>query len=602
MLAWNTLPPLVIAVPIGGACLLLALGRHLSRRVIDGIALAVAAVGAVAAGALLYATGQGTVVTWAGGWRPGAHFAVGIVLAADRLGAGAALLVAVLTVLALLFGWHYFDDLHAHYPALLLLFTAGMSGFALTGDLFDMFVFFELMSAAAYALTGLKNEEPESVQGALNFGVINSLGAYLCLFGIGLLYARTGQLGLPQLGSELAGHGRNVVVLIGFALVVTGWLVKAAVVPFHFWLADAHAVAPAPVCLLFSGVMAPLGIYGLARLYWSTFRGVLAPAAAHRMMLVLAVVTAVLGAVMCLLQRHLKRMLAYSTIAHIGLFLLGLAASTPAGVAAAALYLAGHAAVKGALFLLTGIILSQYRSLDEYGLFGRARRHRGTGLLYLAAGLMLSGLPLSGVGLGKALLEESTDSTTLTVTVVVVSALTGAAVLRAGSRVFFGVGGRPADAETGAESTGAHEQPDTTPVGRPPATMLGAVIGLLAIAVASGLPVLARTVGPAAAQFCDAGDYRARALHGIAAAAAPTPPHIGWTSTGFGWGLVSAALAVAVAACALAFGAKPLPHRVSRPVRLVTTALHGLHSGHPGDYVAWLMVGAAVIVGLVTSG
>ncbi|WP_067674933.1 complex I subunit 5 family protein [Nocardia miyunensis] len=601
MLTPNALPPLVIALPIAGACLLLALGRHVSRRVIDSLALAVAAAGTACAGCLLYAAGHGAVVTWAGGWRPTAHFAVGIVLVADQVGAGAALLVAVLTLLALLFGWHYFDDLQAHYPALMLLFSAGMSGFALTGDLFDMFVFFELMSVAAYALTGLKNEEPESVQGGLNFGVINSLGAYLCLFGIGLVYARTGQLGLPQLAAELAGHGRDIVVIVGFALVVTGWLVKAAVVPFHFWLADAHAVAPAPVCVLFSGVMAPLGIYGMARLYWSGFRVALAPAAVHRMMLVLALVTAVLGAVMCLMQRHLKRMLAYSTIAHIGLFLLGIAALTPAGVAAAALYLAGHAAVKGALFLMTGIILSQYRSLDEHRLFGRVR-HPGIGALFVVAAVMLAGLPMTGAGLGKALLEESGRSGALTATVIVVSALTGAAVLRAGLRVFFGSGDRPGVANTEQETTGAHEQPDAaTPAGRPPATMVGAVVALLALAVALGVPAVAGAAGPAAAQFCDSLGYRTRALRGIATVA-PGGPHIEWTATGIAWGAASAALAVAIAACALFLPPKLLPRTVSRSTRTLTTALHRLHSGHLGDYAAWLMVGAAVVTALIASG
>src|SRR5207248_9396957 len=108
--------------------------------------------------------------------------------------------------------------------------------------------------AAGYALAGFKIEDPEAVQGALNFGVVNSLGAYLGLVGIGLIYGRTGQLGLPQIGAALAGRGTDPLVLTGFALIATAWLVKAAVVPFHFWLADAHAVAPAPVCGLFSGV------------------------------------------------------------------------------------------------------------------------------------------------------------------------------------------------------------------------------------------------------------------------------------------------------------------------------------------------------------
>ncbi|MBF6060034.1 NADH dehydrogenase [Nocardia terpenica] len=594
------LPPAAIAVPIAGACLLLALGRFLPRRAVDLLASGVAVAGVVVAAALLCATNRDPVVAWAGGWQPSAQATVGIVLVADRLAAALTLAIAALTALALVFGWRYFDHLQAHYPALILLFAAGMTGFTLTGDLFDMFVFFELMSVAAYALTGLRIEEPESVQGGLNFAVVNSLGAYICLFGIALLYARTGQLGLPQLGTALHDHGREPVVAIAFAFIATGWLVKAAIVPFHFWLADAHAVAPAPVCVLFSGVMAPLGIYGLARVYWTVFDTAITRAAAHRMMLVLALITAALGTVMCLLQRHIKRMLAYSTIAHIGLFLLGVAALSSTGIAACALYLAGHAAVKGALFLMTGILLARYRSLDEHRLYRRARRHRALGALFLLAGLLLAGLPVSGAGLGKALLEESGHSVALAGFVVVVSAATGAAVLRVGLRVFFGVGAPPREDDEADETTGAHEYPDVvTARGRTPVTMVGTVVVLLAVAGLLGSPAVGRWLGPAAAEFGASDRYRGQALHGIAAIPA-VGPEIGWTTAGIVLGAVSALLAAALAAVTLTpprWARSRVPDR--SPVRAVVHVLHRAHSGHLGDYAAWLVVGSVVIAALI---
>src|SRR5437899_12581461 len=102
-------------------------------------------------------------------------------------------------VLALVFSWRYVEGVEAHSNALLLLFLAGRTGFVLSGDVFDMFVFFELMGAVAYALTGFKVEDPTSLHGGLTFAIVNSFGAYLTLMGIGLLYARTGALGLPQL-------------------------------------------------------------------------------------------------------------------------------------------------------------------------------------------------------------------------------------------------------------------------------------------------------------------------------------------------------------------------------------------------------------------
>ncbi|MFI7189290.1 complex I subunit 5 family protein [Nocardia nova] len=599
----SALPPLIVTVPIAGACVLLLLGRIAPRRLVDALALLTALATAILAGWLLAATGSGAVVTWVGGWHPGPRFAVGIVLIADRLGAAMVLLIAVLATTALLFGWRYFDTVRAHYPALLLLFTAGMAGYALTGDLFDMFVFFELMSVAAYALTGLEIEEPEAVQGGLNFAVVNSLGAYLCLFGIGLLYARTGQLGLPQLSLALSQRTPDALVLIAFGLIATGWLVKAAAVPFHFWLADAHAVAPTPVCVLFSGAMAPLGIYGVARVYCAVFDTVLPAAGVHRMMLVLAVCTALLGTVMCVLQRHIKRLLAYSTIAHIGLFLLGLAALTPEGVAAAAVYLAGHAAVKGALFLMAGILLSRYRSLDEVRLYGRARRHRVVGAAFLLGGLMLSGIPLSGTGFGKSLLEESAHSVPLTALVIAVSALTGAAVLRVGLRVFFGAGRPPRPASEADETTGAHETPDAdTPPGRIPATMLAAVFALLSAGVLSGLPGrFGREVAAAAAQFCDRIGYRDRALSGVVSA--QSAPDLSWTLHGTILGLVSAGAAVTLALLGI-HRRNRLGDNTSRSsaVMAVRQGLHRLHSGHLGDYAAWLVFGCAAVIGLLWVG
>ncbi len=271
------------------------------------------------------------------------------------------MLIYVLATVALLFSWRYFDGVHAHYHALVLLFTAGMAGFALTGDLFDMFVFFELMGAAAYALTGFKIEDPESVQGGLTFGVVNSLGAYLSLTGIGILYARTGQLGLPQLGTALAGPrqrsaGTGVVRADLHRLAGQG---GGRAVPL---LAGRRARRRAG-----TGVRAVLRCHGAAGLStaWPACTGWCSTACCPTRrctdaVLVLGIATAALGAVMCWTQRHIKRLLAYSTIAHIGLFLIGIAALSPLGLAGTGVYLAGHATVKGALFLLAGLLLSRY--------------------------------------------------------------------------------------------------------------------------------------------------------------------------------------------------------------------------------------------------
>ncbi|MEV4441032.1 proton-conducting transporter membrane subunit, partial [Streptomyces sp. NPDC049577] len=424
--------PLIVVVPLLGAALMVSAGRRLPRSVAESIGCLCAAVSAaLAASALTHRTD----VVWVGAWRPHDGVSVGIVLTGDRVGLGLATLTSLLVVAVLAYSWRYFEEppqRHAGaFPALILLFQAGLCGFALTGDLFDAFVFFELMGVVGYALTGYRVEEARPVQGALAFGFLNSLGGYASLLGIGLLYARTGELGMAQAGRQLdAAPAPHLLVVASFALLMTGLLVKAAAVPFHFWLADAHAVAPTPVCMLLSGVMVEMGVYGVARIHTTVFAGPggIPAADLHRALLVLGVLGALTGALMCWQQRHIKRLLAFSTVAHTGLFLVGVALLSPEATAGTCLYVLGHAGAKAALFACTGLLLDRYGSVDEPDLHGRGREMPGVGLLFATGGLALAGLPPFGTGLGKALTEEQAGWAPALF--VLVSAVTGGAVLR----------------------------------------------------------------------------------------------------------------------------------------------------------------------------
>ncbi|MFB6703245.1 complex I subunit 5 family protein [Streptomyces sp. NPDC056333] len=574
----SQLLPLVVALPLMGAAVLVAAGRRLPRIAADSIGCAVAVATAGLAMALLI-NASPNAVEWVGGWQPSGGESVGIVLVGDVPGVGLAALVSVLVVSVLVYSWRYFDEPpHRHtgsFPALVLLFQAGMCGFALTGDLFNAFVFFELMSVVAYALTGYRVEEAKAVQGALTFGVINSLGAYTTLTGIVLLYARTGELGMRQIGERLDAHGGpDALTLCAFVLVLTGLLTKAAAVPFHFWLPDAHAVAPTPVCMLLSGVMVELGAYGVWRVYHTIFAGpggIPAPDA-ERTLVTLGVLTALIGAVMCWQQRHVKRLLAYSTVAHTGLFLIGIGLLRPEATGGIAVYILGHAGAKAALFACVGILLDRYGSVDEHELFDRAKELRWVGVLFATGALALSGLPPFGTGLGKAVTEEAAGGL-LAVVFVAVSAVTAGAVLRVAARVFLGAGRRP-EAEPAHETKGEDEEPETKGrIGRVPMTMTAVPTALLVGAVAAGLaPWLATSVGDAF------GAHRA--------------PH--WTPAGTILGCVSAALAVGLAAAAV--------HGPTRQEARWTTPLRRMHSGHVGDYVVWLLAGTTLIGALVLPG
>lgn len=593
----TTLLPLAVAIPLAGAVLLAAGGRLLRRTGCDVLATATAAADVVCL-ALLWPHTHTVATAPLGGWPA----QIGIVLAADRLGAGLALLTAFLVLAVLAYSWRYFDepagDRAGVFPALVLLFEAGMVGFALTGDLFNAFVFFELMGATAYALTGYRIEDPRPLQGALTFGIVNSFAAYCSLLGIGMLYARTGQLDLAAIGHALGGHRTDLLVVTAFVLVATALLVKSALVPFHFWLPDAHAVAPTPVCMLLSGVMVELGVYGTARVYWTVFSGPggLPHGAFRHTFEALGVVTALLGALMCWQQRHLKRLLAYSTISHVGLFTVGIALLTPAGTAGVAVYVAAHGCVKAALFGLTGVLLDRYGSVDERGLHGRARELRLVGVLFVLGALALAGLPPTGTGLGKALTEDAAaEHPWLTAVFVIASASTGAAVLRAALRVFWGAGTptRPHPDEAGISGEG--EEPEIREPRRSVPPMMTAVPAvLLAVAVLLGcLPAAASSLADGARAFTDAGGYRAAVLTPGAPppAAAGGPAPADWTTTGVLLGLLTAALAVLLAVLAVRH---PRPWRYN-PLRVPVRGLRRLHSGHLGDYLAWLAVGVAVL-------
>lgn len=601
--------PLMIAMPLSVAALLVALGGRMPRRALDALATLTAVVVTVLAGALLAATGHGRVITWAGGWTPHQGASVGIVLFADPIGAGLAVLAGVLTTAILVFSWRYFQAVEVFFHALVLVFLAAMCGFVLTGDLFNMFVWFELMSVIGYALTGYQIEQAQPLQGAVNFGVTNSIGAFCTLLGITLLYGRTGALSFAALGQALSGTRPDALIVVSLVLILAGFLVKAAVVPFHFWTADAEAVAPTPVCALFSGIMVELGIYAVARIYWTVYSPVVPVSALRGPLLGFGVLTAILGAVMCVAQRHLKRLLAFSTISHVGLFLVGVALLNPDALAGTAVYVLGQAGVKAALFLCVGVVALRLGSVSERDLHGRGRDMPITAILTIVGGLALAGLPPFATAVGKSIAEEAGTAAGagwLVAVFVVSSGLTGGAVLRMAARVFLGVGppaaaypqagGRDFDDQE-SEDQDSGEAEERSP-GRAPRTMLIPPAVLLAAVLALGLlPGLPSAVGAAATDFVNQPDYAAGVLGLPTHPHSPTVAHLdGFTPGGLGYGLLSVLLALLIAGVAVVRGSVPRwTSSAVKPAVAVMRGLRALHTGHVGDYVTWLLVGVVVL-------
>ncbi len=385
---------------------------------------------------------------------------IGIDYAVGPLGAGMASLAGVLASAALVYCWRYFDSARGRHHALVLIFLAASVDFCLTGDLFNLFVAFELVAVTAFALTGYNAGHPAPLQGAINFAVTNSLGGMSVLMGVGFLYARTGSLNLAQIGQALAGRHADGLVVVAFALLTGGFLVKAAVVPFHFWLPDAYGSAPTPVCVLFAGVMSELGLFAVIRVWDTVFSG-LAGGAGPRMRAVLlgfGILTAVVGAVMALAQTHLKRMLAFVTMSHLGIYLIGAGLLTPLGLAGASLLVIGDGLAKSALFLGTGVVQHQRASVSELKLRGRGRGLAVTGVTIALGALVLADLPPFVSSAGHALLVEAADRAGLPWMEFVIAlsvVLSSGAVLRAAGRIWLGWGSD----ESSRPETGTADDP-----------------------------------------------------------------------------------------------------------------------------------------------
>jgi multicomponent Na+:H+ antiporter subunit D len=595
---------LPVVIPLIAAAVIVA-ARHWSARAFNDVtAVAVGACVVTLCALMLVRAVHHPFAYWLGGWRPSHLVAVGISFSVDPIGAGLAAFTALLVTAALVYSWRYFDAADGLFHALMLVFMGAMAGFALTGDLFNLIVFFELMGAVAYALTAYKIEERGPIQGAINFAISNSVAAYAMFLGVGLLYARTGALNMAQIGATLDGHRADPLIIAAMVLLFAGFMTKAAAIPLHFWLSDAHSVAPVPVCVLFSGVMVELGIYAIARLYWTIFAGPLGPHSAQLRAILIAfgIATALWGAVMCVVQRHIKRLLAFSTISHVGVFLCGVGLLSTQGLAAVGVYVVGHGLTKAGLFMLTGILLHRFGTVDEYELHGKGRTLRLVGFLFAVGGLLLAAIPVVTTFFGKSLLDAAAldgHYPWLPAVLVLSSAATGGAVLRVTGRVFMGWGPTEGPEHALQGPVRNEEDEESAPRDRTPVLMVAVPAALLAGAIAIGLiPGAVPGIETDAARFADHAGYAAWVLRGATHFPAAQTTHI----EGFDYiyGAVAAVGAVTVAALGL-FG-RPVRDRVPRwlsePVLGGVYTLRRLHSGHVGDYIAWWTTGAAALGGL----
>ncbi|MFB6223011.1 MAG: monovalent cation/H+ antiporter subunit D family protein [Haloarcula sp.] len=393
------LPVLLVVLPIiGGAVPLVA--SLVSDRAGWPIATLTLVVQVGLAGLLAWAVGTGGTVAYEVG---GFAAPYGIELVVDGLSGAIALLIAAVSLGVLSYARGAEPHSNAFY-GLYLLLVAGLTGMAVTGDVFNLYVFLEITGLAAYGLVASGRDASAAVA-ALKYLIIGTIGASLYLLGVGYLLAATGTLNMADLSNKLGQMAAydSTLVLTAFGLMVGGLTVKVALFPLHTWQPDAYANAPDSVSAFISALVSTVSAYALARLLFSVFTAdFLAAVPMARWALVgLACVSIVAGSVLAVSQSDVQRMLAYSSVSQFGLVVAGFAIATPLAVVGATIHLLGHAVMKGGLFAATGIIERKTGATTLNGYAGMGSRAPLSAFAFAVLALAMVGVPPAVGFVGK---------------------------------------------------------------------------------------------------------------------------------------------------------------------------------------------------------
>lgn len=388
------LPILIVVVPLlGAACAVLA--GLASARLARAWTLAVLAVcTGMAAWALRLAL-DGPAIRYAlGGWP--APWAIEYVL--DPLSGLVALLVLALALLAALYAGPFAAGLQSRnggvFHGVYLLLVSGLAGIALTGDLFNLFVFLEISSLSAYALIALGSGR--SLVASYRYLLIGTLAGSLYLLGLGFLYGMTGTLNMVDTAARLPGLEASPGVTVGLLFMVVGLAIKMGLFPLHGWLPDVYTHAPAPITAFIAGVMTKVSAYALFRVLYFVLPDATVTGGVLTALAWSGGIAAIAGSVMALAQTDVRRMLAYSSVGQMGYIALGIALGTPLALAGALLHVVNHAVMKSCLFLAAGGVYFQWRARDASGYDGMARRMPVTMAAFVLASASMVGLPPTG--------------------------------------------------------------------------------------------------------------------------------------------------------------------------------------------------------------
>ncbi|CAM3894523.1 MULTISPECIES: Na+/H+ antiporter subunit D [Tsukamurella] len=494
----QNLLPLPTVLPLVAAAITLVVGRHPRLQRLVAL-LSLTALVVVSAMMLYYTDRYGTIALHMGGWgdRDGGGSPLGITLVADQLSAMMLLVstVVLLGVLVYSVGQGIRDGdenqpVSIFFPTYLVL-AAGVCNAFLSGDLFNLFVSFEMLLAASFVLLTVGGSA-DRVRAGVSYVMVSMLSSVVFLLGIAYAYFATGTLNLADMAIKLQDLPSGTRTTL-FAVLLVAFGIKAAVFPLSTWLPDSYPTAPAPVTAVFAGLLTKVGVYAIIRAHTLLFPG----GAVDNVLLIAALLTMIVGILGAIAQTDIKRLLSFTLVSHIGYMIFGIALSTPLGLSSSIYYVAHHILVQTTLFLVVGLIERQAGAASLRRLGGLAAASPVLAILFFLPALNLGGIPPFSGFIGKVGLLEagvqvgSVLAWVLVAGSVITSLLTLYAVARVWTKAFWRA---RADAPEG-QLAGAHpealladaddiEFADREDPGRMPISMVAPTAALFAVGLA----------------------------------------------------------------------------------------------------------------------
>ncbi|KAA0925152.1 MULTISPECIES: Na+/H+ antiporter subunit D [Rhodococcus] len=488
----DVLTPLPVLIPMLAAALTLVLGRRpRAQRFITLVALT--AVVAISSMMLYLADRDGVSALQVGGWDS----PLGISLVVDRLSAMMLVVssIVLLAVMVYSIGQGIRDGsenqpVSIFLPTYLAL-TAGVCNAFLAGDLFNLFVGFEVLLAASFVLLTL-GASADRVRAGVSYVMVSMVSSLIFLVGIALVYGATGTLNLAHIAVRMDDINPGTRTAI-FAVLLVAFGIKAAVFPLSTWLPDSYPTAPAPVTAVFAGLLTKVGVYAIIRAHTLLFPD----GSLDNVLMVCGLLTMLVGILGSIAQSDIKRLLSFTLVSHIGYMIFGVALSTQSGLSGSIYYVAHHILVQTTLFLVVGLIERQAGSSSLRRLGGLAAASPVLAIVFLVPALNLGGIPPFSGFIGKvALLQAGSEQGSVLAWLLVAggtvtSLLTLYVVARVWTKAFWRARADAPEGDLADNSPSALLDDssdiafgDREDVGRMPAFMLIPTIGLVAVGLA----------------------------------------------------------------------------------------------------------------------